>query len=124
MLLFPKRRPPTFAWRAVYKDGTVLEEGPGAYPQIDRARLAAFQFVCGEEVLLSFVPDGKAWSYRKRGRIHMGARGREDTCAYLVGCAGGPICALWPDGRVEVLAEGWREGDEWFAPPILRPEEE
>ncbi len=97
--------------------------GCAAYEVIDRTRVAVFQFISGDRVLVSFTPNRKPWAYRKRVRIQLGGGYKTEAWVMLVGQVGGPVCALWQDGRIEVLAEGWREGDEWFAEPILRPEE-
>ncbi len=115
---------PRISWRAVYVDGRVLNEGPGAYAEIDRTRLRSFELLDRGRVVLSFRPDARGpVVYRKRHSLEMGPSGRKDVDVYLVGCADGPVCALWPDGNVQCLVNGWDETDSWLSKPILREDE-
>lgn len=65
-------------WRALYADGTVLDEHPGVSTEhIDRARLTRFELrsdVGRELVAVEFTPDGgRNLIYRRRTEVRMGA---------------------------------------------------
>jgi hypothetical protein len=101
---------PTLSWKALYQDGTLIEESPEVSSEnIDRDKLKEF-YLCntqGAIVFAGFFNPNKKLIFRKR--TFMNNQGETLGIVYLVGWhekigkgSVKTICYLYPDGHIEL----------------------
>jgi len=128
---------PNVHWEAVYNDGTSLKQFEGdkenKYTDIDRTKLEKFiLFSDGLPKVVVHLDENKKLICRKRvakkvGLVSLQVKSEESV--WLVGWqerrAGvnvQMVCALFEDGRVEVV-DRFKEGHPWLYPVKFLPEE-
>lgn len=108
-------------WRAVYSDGTVLDqyngEGePNGYKNIDREKLSQFQLLKDGKVSFSLILEpGQRLIFRRRVFKKL----KEEKHLFLVGWQKDgvqAICYLFENGSV-IMAGKWK--DRMFKAPVL-----
>ena len=117
-----------YSWRAIYSDGTVLEQttpsGFVSADDIDRRKVVSMSLLRNNIVIVTLHLDqGQRLIYRKRVNKCIGA---EDEVCHILGWRQTvdekvikSICYYFEDGRIE-LAGQFKEGHPWFYSPTLR----
>jgi len=116
-----------FKWKAIYEDGTHLDQGE--YKDINKDKLIAFEIWSGDVKLLSLrFKKGQRLIWRRR--IEMSPMGIKEVC-HIIGKQEtidgknyqGIIGLFESDGRMEVTGR-FEEGHPWFYQPQIHKGEE
>jgi hypothetical protein len=111
-------------WRAFYADGTLIEQRPGAYQAIDRAKLTEFVIDRDGGPILFRVQRGRRLVWRMRRRLVLGASEVQE--AFFVALESpqrARVDAWWITERGEPAHSARYGSDARFRMPDLEPQE-